>query len=309
MLPLLAAMLVSQCATGVTDNAQTLCGVKTLPQGVVVGENAGDYPGAVVRGSGVLLDGPYASIQTTGGRHVYLRDDRAASDPSPSFVLQTRSFKVGEIARFYNGNTLLLTLQADGNLVLHGDGAFTTSGAHSGSPALRPSSGAYLGVSARLPPNYQGEHGALSVSNENPCVGHNLLQAGNGRSGTRTDYAFNVSCRGGIYSRDMINAADLPICDNGLSEPPEPNNRYGGCPNLVTPKACNFGQCGAQVDGGYCHDWTTFWGHDAGHAKAGEVFGFVADVGEGCQCVPAKYDGGVSPAGWFKLSDRSECRV
>ena len=308
MLSLLAAVALSQCATGITDNAQNLCGLKTLPERSIVGYNGGDYPGLTVRGSGVLLDGPYSYVQTTGGRTLYMRDSVPVNSSSPSFYFQTANARYGweEIYRFTNGNDALTVLYGDGTLVVR---ALRTVEAHSGDPALA-ALGNYVGVAADFPPNYQGEHGALTVSGGTACRGYNLLQAGNGRSGTgaRTDYAFNVSCRGGIYSRDLINSTELPVCDNGLSEPPEPNNRYGNCPNLVTQTQCNFGTCGVQTDGGYCYDWTTFYGPDAGHAKAGETFGFVADVGEGCQCVPAKYDGGASPAGWFKQSDRTECR-
>lgn len=238
---------------------------------------------------------------------MYLRDTVPNGSSSPSFYLQTTNQRDGdnEILRITNGNTPIMILYADGKI--HAAG-FVSSGQHSGEPTFQAVKN-YVGVSADFPENYQGEHGALSVSGGTACRGYNLIQTSNSRSGNgaRTDYAFNVSCRGGIYSRDLITSSELPICDNGLSEPPEPNNRYGGCPDLVTPQQCNFGQCGAQIDGGYCHDWTTMYGPDAGHAKAGETFGYVADVEEGCQCVPSKYDGGTSPAGWFKLSNRQPC--
>lgn len=313
MLTIIAALLTTQCATGITDNAQNLCGLKTLPEGAIVGYNGGDYPGLVVRGGGVWLDGPYSFVQTPPGtgRAILMRSDVLADAAGGSFIFEQWRVRnpndpVIVVKRLVEGGATdeIFRLLNNGTVVA---ASFMTTAQHSGYPTFQAQKN-YVGVTGDFPPNYQGEHGALSVSATNPCHGYNLIQASNGRSdaGARTDYAFNVSCRGGIYSRDLVNAADLPICNGGLNEPPPPNNRYGPCPDLVTQTQCNFGTCGAQVDGGYCHDWTTMYGPPS--AKAGETFGFVADVGEGCQCVPAKYDGGASPAGWFKLSDRTECR-
>ena len=312
MLSMLAAVVLSQCATGITDNAQNLCGTKTFPEGVVIGVNSGDYQGAVIRGSGVLLDGPYSYIQTTGGRTLYMRDTVASGSSSPSFYLQTTNARTAsdEVLRITNGTNPVLIIYGDGRMVI---GTIRNYG-HSGDPALQAAVGAYLGLSSDLPLNYQGEHGALSVSNATACTNEafNLFQLSNGVSGSgaRTDYAFNVTCLGGRYSRATVNSYSLPLCNNALGEPPEPNNRYGACTNLANPSApnCNFGPCGVLVDGGYCYDWTTYYGPDGGYAKNGTVFDFVTDVGEGCQCVSTKYDGGVSPAGWFKQSDRTECR-
>lgn len=310
MLSLLSAVLLAQCATGINDNAQNLCGTKTFPNGVVIGQNGGDYEGAVVRGSGVLLDGPYSYVGTTGGRALILRGS-VSSGSSPSFVLDTYGYArtaSEEILRVYNGNTPIFVLYADGRIVT---GVVETVG-HSGDPSLF-SRNNYVSVAAGFPPHYQGEHGALSVSPGAACENEafNLFQLSSAKSGTgaRTDYAFNVTCRGGVYSRDPPNSYELPRCNDALPEPPEPNNRYGNCTNLVSGGLQgNFGLYGPQTDGGYCYDWTTYYGPDGGYAKNGTVFGFVADVGEGCQCVVTKYDGGASPAGWFKLSDRSECR-
>lgn len=311
MLALLTAALLAQCASGITDGAQTFCGAKSMPQGAVIGENSGGYPGAVIRGGGVWLDGPYSYVQTVpgSGAPVFIRDNVATGSSAASFSLQTyyARWPWSEVLRLTNYSNAILIIYGDGSMVT---GTIRTMG-HSGAPSLMSATGAYLGLTSDLPPNYSGEHGALSTSNNNPCVAHNLIQSGNGRSGTgaRTDYAFNISCRGGWYSRDLINSWELPVCNNGLGEPPEPNNRAGPCLNLVSPPLQgNSGVFGPQTDGGYCYDWTTYFGPDGGMAKAGETFGFVADVGEGCQCVPAKYDGGASPAGWFRLSDRSECR-
>ncbi|MBP6479892.1 MAG: hypothetical protein KA310_03500 [Pseudomonadales bacterium] len=314
-LALVAALATAQCATGITDNAQNLCGTKTLPNGAVVGQNSGDYEGLVVRGGGVWLDGPYSFVQTPpgSGRAVLLRSDVLADAAGGSFIFeQWRVRSPGDpvvVVKRLLSNGLtdeIYRLLNNGTVVA---ASFKTTAQHSGYPTFQAEKN-YVGVSADFPANYQGEHGALSVSATNPCIGYNLIQAGNGRSdaGARTDYAFNVSCRGGIYSRDLLNSTELPVCNGALNEPPEPNNRYVGCAPLANPSAplCNFGACGVLVDGGYCYDWTTMYGPPS--AKAGETFGFVADVGEGCQCVPAAYDGGASPAGWFKLSDRSECR-
>ena len=129
-------------------------------------------------------------------------------------------------------------------------------------------------------------------------------------AGARSDHTITVACLGGRYARPPPTSASLPLCNDGLGEPPEPNNREHGCTGLLHPEdpPCSFGACGALVDGGYCHNWTTYYGPDGGMAKNGTVFDFVADVGAGCQCVSTKYDGGASPAGWFKLSTRAECR-
>lgn len=317
MLSLVTALLVTQCATGITDNAQNLCGAKMFPQGVVVGENSGDYPGLLVRGGGVWLDGPYSFVQIPPGlgRSLYLRDDAPVNSEQPSFFFETRRPRAASdpvlVVRRAGENggpsVEIYRLLGDGTVVA---ASFKTTAQHSGYPTFQAEKN-YVGVTADFPPYYQGEHGALSVSATNPCYGYNLIQAGNGRSGAgaRTDYAFNVSCRGGIYSRDLLNSDELPVCNGALNEPPAPNNRYPAtpCSGLVQPPlAGNWGPYGPQVDGGFCYDWTTMYGPPS--AKAGETFGFVADVGEGCQCVPAKYDGGASPAGWFKLSDRTECR-
>lgn len=313
MLSILAALALSQCATGITDNAQSLCGLKTLPEGAVIGYNGGDYPGIVLRGSGLRLDGPYSSIEREDGRSIYVRDDVPADSLAPSFLLETRRARLSSdpILVVRKGGpgapVVLFTLFGDGTIQT---GTIQTTG-HSGDPALSALHN-YVGVSAGFPPHYQGEHGALSVSPGSACEneGFNLLQLSSALSGTgaRTDYTYNVTCRGGVYSRNPPKSWELPVCNNGLPEPPEPNNRYGNCTALTIPLQGNFGLYGAQIDGGYCYDWTTYYGPDGGMAKNGTVFGFVDDVGEGCQCVSTKYDGGASPAGWFKLSDRTECR-
>lgn len=315
MLSLLAAVVLSQCATGVTDNAQEFCGSKSFPDGAIIGTNGGDYPGLVVRGGGVWLDGPYAYLQTPpgSGRPLLLRSDVPSGAAGGSIIIEQWRVRaptdpVVVVKRLLdNGATdEIFRLLNDGTVKA---ASFKSTAQHSGVPTFQAEDN-YVGVVADFPPNYQGEHGALSVSNTHPCRGFNLIQASNGRSdaGARTDYAFNVSCRGGIYSRDLLTSAELPVCNGALNEPPEPTNRYGGCAGLLDPSAppCHFGACGLLIDGGYCHNWTTMFGPAS--AKAGETFGFVADVGEGCQCVPAKWDGGASPAGWFKLSDRSECK-
>lgn len=305
---LIAKLALAQCATGVTDGAQNLCGVKTLSSGAIIGENSGAYPGLVVRGGGVWLDGPYSFVQVPdgAGRPVYFRDDVPSGSEAGSFIFEARRHRlltdpIMVVRRKEeNGATsVIFSLLANGTI---NTGTIVTSG-NSGAASLQ-ASGNYVTLSADFPPHYQGEHGALSVSSKHPCHAYNLIQAGNGRSdaGARTDYAFNVSCRGGIYSRDLLNGSELPVCNGGLPEPPDPNNRTAACPDLAE----DLGGYGPQVDGGYCFNWTTM--HGPAMAKAGETFGFVLDVGEGCQCVPSKWDGGASPAGWFKLSDRSECR-
>lgn len=313
---LFATVAHAQCATGVSDNAQNFCGAKTFADGTIIGYNGGDYPGLVVRGGGVWLDGVYSGVQVVpgGGAPVYMRDDVPIGSLAPSFLFETRRARTGSdpvlmIRRAGAGGApvVIFTLLADGTI---NTGTIVTNG-HSGDPSLFASKN-YVGLAGDFPPHYQGEHGAVSISTTNPCENEafNLLQASDGKSGigARTDYTFNVTCLGGRYSRRPPSSYSLPRCNNGLGEPPEPNNRYGNCSGLVEPLQGNFGLYGPQTDGGYCYDWTTYYGPDGGMAKNGTVFDFVEDVGEGCQCVSTKYDGGSSPAGWFKLSDRSECR-
>lgn len=321
MLSIVAALIINQCATGITDNAQNFCGMKTFSGGAIVGENGGDYPGLVVRGGGVWLDGVYSGVQVVpgGGAPVYLRDDVPIGSLAPSFLFETRRARTGSdpilVVRRAGaggaGPVVIFTLLADGTI---NTGTIVTNG-HSGDPSLFAKNN-YVGITGDFPPKYQGEHGALSISTTNPCENEafNLLQASDGKSGigARTDYTINFTCLGGRYSRRPPNSSTLPICNNALGEPPYPNNRYAVCPDLMnpqpTPITCNFGPCGVQTDGGYCYDWTTYYGPVGGYAKHGTVFDFVADVGEGCVCRSDQYDGGVSPAGWFKQSDRSECR-
>lgn len=296
MLSTLAVILLTQCATGITDNSQNLCGQKTFPDGAHF-----TYP--------IYLSGTYGYIQSAYS--LYMRGAVPASDAvTPEFYFDGANYRAnGPIMRVNNGYQPIMVLDSKGGLTLWGDEPIRVNG-HSGNTALQAGTNGYLTIAGDLPQNYQGEHGAVTVvPGRFPCVGANLIQASSGRSGVgaRTDYAFNVSCRGGIYSRDMITSSELPICNGSLPEPPAPNNRYGPCPDLADGGIMgSFGLHGPQIDGGYCHNWTTMYGPPT--AKAGETFGFVADVEQGCQCVPSKYDGGASPAGWFKLSDRSECR-
>lgn len=116
MLSLFAAVVLSQCATGITDNAQTLCGVKTLPDGVVVGQNSGDYPGLAVRGAGLYLDGPYSFIQSSGS--LFFRDFGSAGNLG--FIFDTGNTKTGELLRLYNHGTLKLMVDKDGNADFYG---------------------------------------------------------------------------------------------------------------------------------------------------------------------------------------------
>lgn len=116
MIPILAAILLSQCATGITDNAQELCGLKTLPEGAVVGYNGGDYPGMTVRGSGVYLDGPYAYVQSAGS--LFFRDFGAAGNLG--FIFDTGNVKTNEVVRWYNHATLIHMMDRYGNMDVYG---------------------------------------------------------------------------------------------------------------------------------------------------------------------------------------------
>lgn len=116
MLSTLAAVLLSQCASGITDNAQEFCGLKTLPEGAIVGYNGGDYPGLNVRGSGVYLDGAYAYIQSAGS--MFFRDFGAAGNLG--FIFDTGNTKTGELLRLYNHGSLKLMVDASGNADVYG---------------------------------------------------------------------------------------------------------------------------------------------------------------------------------------------
>lgn len=303
MLSLLSAVLLSQqCATGITDNAQTMCGEKTFSAPTHIGSRL------------YLRNGSF--VFAVDGQPVQMIDTVPTSDvATPSFALETYyprtaaspvfSLRVSE----YEGGPadLVFMVRGDGTVLAP---RFEQMGGHSGAAALVAPEGLYLPFLNRFPRHYQGDHGGATFSGEYPCEGYPMIQASNGRSdgGSRDDYRVNFSCEGGWYSQGTTNSYDLPRCTGQVSSAPEPNNRYGPCLNLLHPTdpPCNFGPCGELLDGGYCYDWTTQYGAPTAHR--GETMPLVDDVGEGCQCVPAKYDGGVSPAGWFKLSDRTECK-
>lgn len=123
MISILTTILLSQCASGITDNAQELCGLKTLPQGAVVGENAGSYESILrVKGSGIVVDGPYAKIEAGGDAEMlYFRDNRPWDSLSPSFRMQTRNYRLfGNLWDLWNYNTELMALSPFGDLSLIG---------------------------------------------------------------------------------------------------------------------------------------------------------------------------------------------
>lgn len=115
-LALLVGALLSQCATGITDNAQNLCGAKTFPNGAVVGQNAGDYEGLAVKGAGIYIDGPYAEYSGSGT--LLFRDRGAAGNLG--YVFDTWNAKTGELLRIYNHGVLKLMIDAAGNVYSYG---------------------------------------------------------------------------------------------------------------------------------------------------------------------------------------------
>jgi hypothetical protein len=149
----------AQCANSITDNAQTLCGLKTVPDGEIVGFNGGSYPGLTVKGSGLFLDGTYSFVQSAGT--MFFRDFAGGSNLG--FVFDTGSEKTNELLRIYNHGQLKLLLDKDGNLSLPGGGAFTVSGLHSGEYALRTDKGLYLPIGCDPTEMYWGHHGCVQA--------------------------------------------------------------------------------------------------------------------------------------------------
>lgn len=300
MLSLVAAVLLSQCATGITDNAQNLCGVKTFPEGAIVGINSGDYPGLAVRGAGVFLDGTYSFIQSAGT--MFFRDFAAGGNLG--FVFDTGYTKTNELIRVYNHGQLVFLLDKDGNLSLPGGGAFTVSGLHSGEYALKTDKGLYLPIGCDPTEMYWGHHGCVQAGAQSRMEAGFIFEAYNPmtNNGGATDHKFLVGYRGTLATQDDMRSYNLPVCDGTdvNPDPTKPSNRGPAGDPLYCPVP------GPLPDGGVCNDW--YRATDAGHAMDGEVALWVNDVRSPCQCDHLTSDGGPSPAGWLKLGDRSECR-
>lgn len=298
---LVATAADAQCATGVTDNAQEFCGSKSLPDGAIVGFNGGDYPGLVVRGGGLYLDGTYSFVQSVGT--MFFRDFGAAS--ALGFVFDTGSTKNNEHTRWYNHGSLLMLLDAAGNLSLPGGGSFVVSGLHSGEYALKTSPGLYLPIGCDPTAMYWGHHGCVQAGAQSRMEAGFLFEAYNPHStnGAATDHKFLVGYRGSVATQDDMRSTNIMWCDGTdvNPDPTQPSNRGPvGDPLYCTPPGPNNGP-----DGGVCNDW--YRATDAGHAMDGEVVLWVNDVRSPCQCDSLYFDGGRSSS-WRKLSDRSECK-
>lgn len=293
MLSLLAAALLTQCATGITDNAQTLCGIKTFPNGLVVGSG-----GAII-----LAGGSYIHSENA----IYISDGVPAESSSPSFYLQSFNARTGgPLIRVDNSTIPVMVLSPNGALRLYGDEPIRIVG-HSGHASLAAEENGYLYVVGSLPPNYWGHHGALTIGNENKQIAGYTLQLTNGRTvgGGATDYIAQWNYLGGWETQANLRSYEMPICDGTdvNPDPTQPSNRYGpGDPLYCGPNA-DGGPIG--YDGGVCHNW--YIATDAGHAMDGCILPWIVDVRAPCQCDSTLYDGGLTSS-WRKLQNRAECR-
>lgn len=292
---LAAGTASAQCATGVTDNYQTLCGIKTFEEVVVLKD-------------GIYLDGQYSHIQAGGGRAIYMRDSVPAVSTAPSFFMQTLNKRLtGELFRLSNKDDAVLTVDADGNLVLHG-GAMVFSGLGSGSYAIKAAGGLYLPIGGQLPENFWGHHGAVQAANVTPMTAGFPFEVYNGWSGQglARDHVFMVGYKGSIATQAALRSYELMVCDGTdvNPDPTQPSNRY---PDNGNPLGCTLNPDGGthDVHGNLCNDW--YKATDAGKSMDGEVVLWVVDVRQLCQCDSQFFDGGLTSS-WRKMSDRSECR-
>ena len=297
----------AQCASSITDGAQTLCGAKTFTGGAVIGDNSGEYPGLLVKGAGVVLDGPYSFLQTnpTANRSMYLRDSVVPGSTAPSFSLQTRSARLAsdEILRITNGDAPVAFLFGDGSWNMPGALRVGTA-LHSGEWSLTGRSDGYIAIGGGAPLGFWGHHGAVQVGNVRRMVAGFPFEVYNAISdtGAATDHVFMVGYRGTISTQADVRSTNIQKCD-GTDVNPDPtqdSNRY--------PNGCVPNPDGGPInpaDGGVCNNW--YVATEAGHAQPGEIALWVSDVEDACQCVPRLYDGGLT-SGWRKMSDRTECR-
>lgn len=148
-----------------------------------------------------------------------------------------------------------------------GGAAFTDMSSSSGHTALTVMPGKYVSIVGKLPPNYYGHHGAITISADaNVCY---PLEVDNGVTGTATDKKFMVNYQGAIEWHGGQQCNSLAPCGD-----------YDNAPS----------------DGGTI-------GTDAGTAKGG-AFIWVTDIKRHCYCDPSA---GNEYTGWRRVSDDSQC--
>ncbi len=295
MIAILMASILSQCATSITDNTQTICGQKAF-SGLVDLQDA-----MVVRGIAYTL-APYGGIHIASDNNMGFQfiGNKSAGDPAAELTITSTVPRSSGFAIATSNSDGVQTFAADvhGNIfngcasALDGGsfrcGAFIAIG-ESGALNFTVGEGLYVTTLGKLPVGYWGHHGAVTVGNSRAMIAGFLFDAENvdSEGGNQTDKKFLIGYKGQWETQAGITSSTLLICDgNDVSPESDNSDRYTG----VIP------------DGG--HSW--YIATDAGHAQAGAIFPWVTNVHQACQCDPLFYDGGLTSS-WRKLSDRTEC--
>lgn len=119
MLSLLAAVVLSQCATGITDNAQTLCGSKTFTSDLTV---SGNVYADLLFTAGDLYVGGVVRLATNGQAFTMLGRRHADDDGAELTVRETNNRAAGgtllDLRRY--GNESAHAVDNRGNVFLRG---------------------------------------------------------------------------------------------------------------------------------------------------------------------------------------------
>lgn len=286
MIGLLLALSLGQCATGITDNTQTLCGQKA-------------FTGLVDLQDALVLRGPTYSLAPGGGLFLAADYDmgwefygnKSSSEPGAEFTVTSLNDRAygNMIAAYRADGTETFANDVQGNVFNGQGGAFWALG-NSGALNYTCGEGLYCVIGGRLGSTYWGHHPATQVGNVYPMRAGFLFGAENPLSGTgaQTDKVLLFTYLGGWETQANIHSYELPWCDgNDVNPASENSDRYTG----VIP------------DGG--HSW--YFAIDAGHAQDGDIMPWIVDVRKPCQCDHFLFDGGLTSS-WRRLGTDFECK-